>query len=81
MCEPYPFRHDRIAAHFSCQLILFHAPEVQQIVKMKPGKLCFPQSFVAKLAAALHDCPKHLIVASSSKENLPRVELEKCTSN
>ena len=48
---------------------------------METGKLSFAQDLVAKFPTTLHDRPKHLVVASPSKENLARIELKECATN
>lgn len=69
------------STYLSRQFVLFHTSEVQKIIKVKGGELSFSEYLVAELASALHDCTQHLVVASSSEQNLPSIKLEKSTSN
>lgn len=48
---------------------------------MLSTKFGFAQHLVAEFATALHDGSQHLIIATSCKENLARVQLEKSASN
>ena len=40
---------------------------------MESGKLSFAKDFVIKLAPALHDGTKHLIICAASEENLASI--------
>lgn len=48
---------------------------------MQACELGFPKYLVTKFPSALHDCTKHLVVASASEENLARVEFEERTAD
>ena len=43
---------------------------------MQARELGFPKYLVAEFSPALHDCTKHLVVASASEKNLASVEFE-----
>lgn len=63
------------------QAVLFDAPEVQQIIKMQAGELCFAEDLVVELATALHDRSEHLVVGTSGEEDFASVQLEEGTTN
>lgn len=48
---------------------------------MQACELGFPKYLVAEFPPALHDCTKHLVVASASEENLAGVEFEERTAD
>lgn len=48
---------------------------------MQTCELGFPKYLVAEFSPTLHDCTKHLIVATASEKNLAGVEFEERTAN
>lgn len=68
-------------AYLPCQFVLFHAPEIQQIIEMVGGKLSFPKYLVAEFAATFHDGAEHLIVAAACEQDFAGVELEQSTTD
>ena len=71
----------RQKAYLSGQLILLDTSEVQEIIEMEGGILSLSEYLVAEFASALHDCTKHLIVATPGEQNLSSIKLEEGTSD
>lgn len=48
---------------------------------MQSRELGFPKYLVAEFSPALHNCTKHLVIASASEENLAGVQFEEGTAD